>query len=108
RYRWLSRARKLQNLARLNASFVQSGLLTRTDRLRFLRCYLRWGLHGKADWKAWWHGIADATMAKIRRNHERGRPLALGRQSALHLPFSRFTIPALKRSQRLRRMDIPV
>ena len=38
-------------------------------------CYLRWGLHGKADWKAWWHAIERATQEKISRNQRRGRPL---------------------------------
>src|SRR5262249_28269980 len=33
----LSRPRRVQNLARLNASFLQIPALTRTDRLRFLR-----------------------------------------------------------------------
>jgi hypothetical protein len=76
RYRRLSRARKIQNLARLNASFPRGGSLTRADRLRFLRTYLRWSLHGTANWKAWWHAIDQATLEKIVRNHKRGRPLA--------------------------------
>ena len=73
---WLSRARKVQNLARLNASFHQTGDLTRTDRLRFLRTYMRWGLHSKVDWKTWWKDIERATAEKVIRNLKRGRPLA--------------------------------
>jgi tRNA A-37 threonylcarbamoyl transferase component Bud32 len=76
RYRWLSRRRKIQNLARLNASFQDKDSLTRSDRLRFLRTYLRWNLHGKGDWKRWWQAIARATEDKISRNQKRGRPLA--------------------------------
>ncbi len=76
RYRWLSRRRKIQNLTRLNASFPMSSLLTRTDRLRFLRTYLRWCLHGKANWKSWWLAIDRATQEKISLNHKRGRLLA--------------------------------
>jgi serine/threonine protein kinase len=75
RYRALGRGRKVQNLTRLNASFHESKLLTRSDRLRFLRTYLRWSLHGKADWKAWWQAIDQATRAKVSRNQRRGRPL---------------------------------
>jgi tRNA A-37 threonylcarbamoyl transferase component Bud32 len=75
RYRWLARARQTQNLARLNASFPAGGPVTRTDRLRFLRTYLQWNLHGKANWKAWWLAIDQATREKIHRNHKRGRPL---------------------------------
>ena len=75
RYRWLGRPRMVQNLARLNASFQRPGALTRTDRLRFLRTYLRWSLHGKGDWKTWWRAVDSATRNKISRNHKRGRPL---------------------------------
>jgi tRNA A-37 threonylcarbamoyl transferase component Bud32 len=72
----LSRPRRVQNLARLNASFHDRPDLTRTDRLRFLRCYLQWHLMGKQRWKAWWRTIARATQAKIDRNQRLGRVLA--------------------------------
>jgi serine/threonine protein kinase len=75
-YGRLPRGRKVQNLARLNASFPVGGSLTRTDRLRFLRTYLHWSLYGKTDWKAWWRAINQATRAKVERNEKRGRPLA--------------------------------
>src|SRR5262249_46471995 len=44
----LSVRRRVQNLARLNASFLGSAAVSRTDRLRFLRSYLTWGLHGRS------------------------------------------------------------
>jgi hypothetical protein len=66
----------VQNLARLHASFHDHRLLSRTDKLRFLRCYLAWGLHGKAGWKDWWREISEATLEKIARNRQRGRPLS--------------------------------
>jgi tRNA A-37 threonylcarbamoyl transferase component Bud32 len=75
-FRRLPHARRVQNLARLNASFVHSRALTRTDRLRFLRVYLEWGLRGRADWKSWWRDVERATRAKVRRNQRSGRPLA--------------------------------
>jgi hypothetical protein len=75
RCRRLSRARRVQNLTRLFASFLGRSHLTRTDLLRFLRTYLRWGLHGRAGWKDWWRAIAAATRAKVRRNLRNGRPL---------------------------------
>jgi tRNA A-37 threonylcarbamoyl transferase component Bud32 len=71
----VSRTRAVQNLARLHASFHDHPLLTRTERLRFLRSYLRWGLQGKSDWKTWWREIGDATVRKIEQNHRRGRVL---------------------------------
>jgi hypothetical protein len=73
RHRRLARGRRVQNLARLNASFLHHGGLTRTDRLRFLRDYLRGGFH---DWKRWWQAIGAATLAKVARNERTGRPLA--------------------------------
>jgi tRNA A-37 threonylcarbamoyl transferase component Bud32 len=75
RLRKLRRARRVQNLARLNTSFLNHPSLTRSDRLRFLRVYLRWGLRGHYGWKRWWRQIAEATDRKVRRNLQKGRPL---------------------------------
>lgn len=72
----LSKRRKLQNLARTNASFHDRPELTRTDRLRFLRCYLQWSLFGKSNWKSWWRALALATQAKLDRNDRAGRKVA--------------------------------
>ena len=72
----LPRSRRIQNLARLHASFLRTPLLTRTDKLRFLRVYLQWGLLGKNAWKRWWMEIEAATQAKVARNRRTGRPLA--------------------------------
>ena len=52
-----------------------SNLLTRSDRVRFLRVYLQWGLRGRGNWKAWWRAIAAATADKVVRNQRSGRPL---------------------------------
>jgi hypothetical protein len=75
-YARLPRSRRVQNLARLHASFHGGGQCTRSDKLRFLRTYLQWGLHGREGWKRWWHQIAAATRAKIARNQRNRRPLA--------------------------------
>jgi hypothetical protein len=75
RHRWLSRRRKVQNLARLTASFLGDPALTMTDRLRFLLLYLESGLRGRKGWKDWWSQIEQATRAKIARNLRSGRPL---------------------------------
>jgi hypothetical protein len=76
RPRRLAGRRRVQNLARLHASFAQSAALTRTDKLRFLRVYLQWGLFGRSRWKRWWAEVEAATRAKIARNLRKGRPLA--------------------------------
>ncbi len=68
--------RRVQNLARLNASFSSHRLLTRSDKLRFLRTYLQWGLLGRHDWKKWWLAVEAATRAKLEKNARSGRPLA--------------------------------
>jgi hypothetical protein len=73
--RKLSRRRRLQNLARLHASFQRDPALTRTDKLRFLRVYLEWGLRGRSTWKRWWRAIDRATWVKVARNLRTGRPL---------------------------------
>ncbi|HEV3235879.1 MAG TPA: lipopolysaccharide kinase InaA family protein, partial [Gemmataceae bacterium] len=74
--RLLSFGRRVQNLARLNASFPHPGILTRSDKLRFLRVYLQWGLYGQSAWKRWWHEIDKVTQIKVARNRRNGRPLA--------------------------------
>jgi tRNA A-37 threonylcarbamoyl transferase component Bud32 len=71
----LGRHRRVKNLARLHASFLQHAALTRTDRLRFLRVYLRWGLLGKIGWKRWWHEVTEVTKDKVARNRRNGRML---------------------------------
>jgi tRNA A-37 threonylcarbamoyl transferase component Bud32 len=74
--------RRMRDLTRLNASFHQNAILTRTDKLRFLRNYLRrpyFAVGRKArkhDWKHWWRSIERATRLKIARNLRNGRPLA--------------------------------
>jgi hypothetical protein len=73
--RQVRQSRRVQNLARLNASVGRHPALTRTDLLRFLRVYLQWGLRGQDGWKSWWRAIAAATEAKQQRNAQSGRPL---------------------------------
>jgi hypothetical protein len=74
--------RRQQNLTRLHASFHRHALMTRTEKLRFLRAYLRPGCLGwrrtrwKTHWKKWWRAIERATDIKIARNLRNGRPLA--------------------------------
>jgi hypothetical protein len=76
RHRNLTRRRRVKNLARLNASFQRHPLLTRADRVRFLRTYLAWGLCGKQGWKEWWRAIAAATDEKVAKNSRNGRLLS--------------------------------
>lgn len=71
-HRRLDRRRRVQNLARLNASFLVAGLLSRTERLRFLQLYLGREQH---DWRAWWRDVESATRQKVARNVRSGRPL---------------------------------
>jgi serine/threonine protein kinase len=73
--RGVSRARCLQNITRLHVSFHRHPLVTRTDKLRFLRIYLCWGLCGRSGWKKWWREIDRATQEKVARNLRNRRPL---------------------------------
>src|SRR5262249_12894233 len=52
---------RVRALARLNASFLGSTTVTRTDRLRVLRAYRLWSMRGRGDWKSWWARVAEAT-----------------------------------------------
>lgn len=72
----LGSRRRVQNLTRLNAGMHEQRVLTRTDRLRFLRSYLQWGLFGKHGWKKWWKAVARATQDKLERNQRVGRWVA--------------------------------
>jgi tRNA A-37 threonylcarbamoyl transferase component Bud32 len=75
RYRHLSSERRVQNLARLHASFWRHPKISRADKLRFLRVYMRWGVVGKQGWKDLWRAIWQATQLKVERNERVGRPL---------------------------------
>jgi len=75
RFGELSPARRVQNLTRLNASFHDQPIITRTDRLRFLLTYLNCGAFGGGDWKKWWKEIGRATWKKVERNRRLGKPL---------------------------------
>ncbi len=76
RHKRVSTKRRILNLARLSASFIGHPSVTRTDKLRFLRAYLQWGLRGRGGWKKWWRRIDLRTKIKVRKNQRRGRPLA--------------------------------
>jgi tRNA A-37 threonylcarbamoyl transferase component Bud32 len=66
---------KVRDLARLNVSFLSHPLVTRTEKLRFLRVYMAVGLNGTSGWKQRWRAIAAATRSKVARNALAGRPL---------------------------------
>jgi serine/threonine protein kinase len=66
---------RTRDLGRLNASFLESPHVTRTDRLRFLRTYFVWSLRGPGMWKAWWTLVRAQTLLKVLRNERNRRPL---------------------------------
>ena len=65
-------ARRVKELARLNASFLATPHVTRGERLRFLRAYLRAG-ERQTDWKSWWRAVSEATAVKVAKNRQSGR-----------------------------------
>jgi tRNA A-37 threonylcarbamoyl transferase component Bud32 len=67
---------RVRDLARLNASFLNSPVVSRTDRLRALTAYLGVPPRDGKDWKAWWAAVDAATRAKVAKNRRTGRPLA--------------------------------
>jgi len=71
----LTETQRAKELARLNASFLDSALLTLSDRLRFLRTYLAAGMDFQVNWKNWWKMVSQATAAKVAKNRRNGRTL---------------------------------
>jgi hypothetical protein len=71
----LTDEQRAKELARLNASFLNSARVTRGERLRFLRAYLACGTAFQADWKKWWGMVSRATAAKVAKNYRKGRTL---------------------------------
>ena len=68
--------RRVQNLARLSLSLQNVPGRTRSDALRFLRCYLPWGLAPRNDWKALWRDVAQCSDDKVERNQRHGRVIS--------------------------------
>jgi len=66
---------RAKELARLNASFLDSSAVTTTDRLRFLHAYLAAGTGSQEGWKSWWKMVSQATAAKVAKNRRNGRSL---------------------------------
>jgi tRNA A-37 threonylcarbamoyl transferase component Bud32 len=66
---------RAKELARLNASFLDTDTVRRTDRLRFLQAYLAAGTGFQASWKSWWKMVSHATAAKVAKNRRNGRTL---------------------------------
>jgi serine/threonine protein kinase len=71
----LTDVQRAKELARLNASFLNSPHVNRSDRLRFLRAYLSAGSGLGVDWKNWWEMVCRATAAKAEKNRRRKRML---------------------------------
>jgi hypothetical protein len=67
-------ARRVKELARLNASFLAAPHVTRGERLRFLRAYLCAG-ERQTDWKSWWKAVSEATAVKVAKNARSGRAI---------------------------------
>ena len=63
-----------QILRRMLARFLAVPHVTRAERLRFLRAYLRAG-ERQADWKSWWRLVSEATAVKVAKNRRSGRAL---------------------------------
>jgi serine/threonine protein kinase len=71
----LTNSQRAKELARLNASFLNSPHVNRGDRLRFLQTYLAAGQGLGVDWKTWWEMVCRATAAKAAKNRRRKRML---------------------------------
>lgn len=73
--RRLSLRSRARQLARLATSLQAHDWITRADRLRFLRAYLRASADRNADWKAVWQEVAWYSERHVRRLKRRARPV---------------------------------
>ncbi|MBX3413530.1 MAG: phosphotransferase [Pirellulales bacterium] len=75
--RWLTRATRMRDLARLAASCQAHPWLTRQDRLRFLRAYFRVQEDPaeRREWKRWWREIEACSAGIAQRLTRRGEPV---------------------------------
>ncbi len=73
-WRRLPARRAAQNIARIHVSADLLKLLSQTDGLRFLKCYL--GRQFAGEWKWWWRHIAKLSQNKILGNRRRNRTLS--------------------------------
>jgi tRNA A-37 threonylcarbamoyl transferase component Bud32 len=71
--RRLSRHERLRPLMRLNVSLDEARLVTRTDRLRFLKAFLTGFYFSHTDWRSLWRELAQ--MSDLKRVHKEKRRL---------------------------------
>lgn len=64
----LTRRQRRRNLVKINISFVDRQRISLTDRLRFLRAYLRNESDGRAERQAWWKSIEQTSAKKLRKS----------------------------------------
>jgi serine/threonine protein kinase len=64
RVRKPSAEKQIRALTRLNISLDHCARATLTDRVRFLKCYLRRVGNPDSDWKALWHEVAARSERK--------------------------------------------
>jgi serine/threonine protein kinase len=69
--RRLSRQERLRPLMRLNVSLDEARLVTRTDRLRFLKAFLTGFYFSHTDWRSLWRELTH--MSDLKRVHKEER-----------------------------------
>jgi len=67
----LSQAERIRDLARLNASFLDTRVLSRSNRLRFLVNYINGGAKPDFAQRIFWNNIAAATENTLRKSKKR-------------------------------------
>jgi tRNA A-37 threonylcarbamoyl transferase component Bud32 len=72
----IGHSRRQKDIARLNASFLDVSVITRSDRLRFLSAYEQWGVRGGLGWKRNWKSLSKLGQSKQEKNRRLGRVLA--------------------------------
>ncbi len=65
-----------KGLTRLAVSAEMHPWLSRTDRLRFLRAYLRQMAENRRTWKTWWRALGTALDTALAEIRAAGKPIA--------------------------------
>ncbi|NLF30007.1 MAG: phosphotransferase [Planctomycetes bacterium] len=82
RHRRVPWGRRLQGLMRINTATAPYAAVTRTDRLRALRTYLRGAAGAGTSCRPWWWNLQRRTARKLARRRRRQAPPAASSASA--------------------------
>lgn len=67
----ISHRRRIKNLERINRFFLDTRVVSRTDRMRFLKTYLGGNAADRFILKKYWREIEERTILKLKKSIRR-------------------------------------